>query len=222
MPKIMKTWFNVWLYVISIMGGGVFFILIYNFNEMTFQQKSLGFLVFVLLLHILEENEFPGGFFYMYNSVFAKGTDESLFDRYPMNHLSDMITNFCGMIISTMFFFFSPNNICVIIWLIVCIIEVPGHLVTGYKIMKKLSGKGKKTIYSPGFTTTVFGFLPLGVYMFIGLINANITLKEIVLGLVLGAIVNFSAVQLPEKILKNKDTIYVHDEGYGYFDKFLK
>lgn len=51
--------------------------------------------IIVLILHVLEEWVFPGGLHYSYN--IAHGSN--LLSRYPMNRLTDMITNFGAVVL---------------------------------------------------------------------------------------------------------------------------
>ena len=221
--KLYEKWMKIWLYIISILAGGALFLLIYNGSEMSFQQIALGLTVIVLYLHIMEEGIIPGGFHIMYNTLFATKEDgNSLLDRYPMNRLMEMISNFLGMILSTVFFLFFPSNSTVIVWLIVSCVEVFAHTVTGLKMKKILADKGKKTIYCPGYFTSIFGFLPLAIYMVVGLINVKPTLIQIMIGLLLGVASMLININLPEKYLRDKNTRFVFDEGFGYFEKYIK
>lgn len=221
--KLYEKWMKIWLYIISILAGGALFLLIFNGSEMTFQQIALGLTVIVLYLHIMEEGVIPGGFYFMYNTLFATEEDgNSLLDRYPMNRFMEMLSNFLGMILSTVFFLFFPNNSTVIVWFLVSCVEVFAHTVTGLKMKKKLANKGKKTIYCPGYFTTIFGFLPLAIYILVGLINAKPTLIQIVIGILLGIASMLININLPEKYLRDKNTRFVFDKEFGYFKKYIE
>ncbi|MFV0519230.1 MAG: HXXEE domain-containing protein, partial [Lachnospirales bacterium] len=50
--------------------------------------------VIVLVLHVIEEWVLPGGLHYSYN--ISHGSN--VLGRYPMNRLTDMITNFGGVL----------------------------------------------------------------------------------------------------------------------------
>lgn len=218
MIKLTKVWLRMWLYVICIIGGGLLFLIAYNFHELSFAQISVGMFVVVLVIHVLEEWKLPGGFYYMYNLLFSPEKD--LLDRYPMSQLTDMITNLSGVITGTLMFFLWANNISVILFLTISIVELIVHMIVGFMVKRKFSDKGKKTIYNPGWGTVLIGFVPLAVYMIIGLINAQPTLTEILLGILLGFIVMLVEVLAPNKLLTNRNTPFIYDWGKGYFEKF--
>lgn len=92
--KLTKLWLSVWLYVITLIAGIVLGCLISNWSVWSLQTKLFAFATMLLPLHVLEEWYFPGGFHTMYNLM--QKSDK--LDRYPMNQLSDMWTNFIGVI----------------------------------------------------------------------------------------------------------------------------
>lgn len=217
--KIMKIWLRMWLYVISAIGGGALFIIIYDWKNLSFPQISIAGFVVVLMVHVLEEWKFPGGFYYMYNSLFSH--DETLLDHYPMSQVTDMITNLSGMITGMLFFFFCPANFSVILFLTICIAELVVHFVTGMKMKKYYAGCGKKSVYNPGWGTVLLGFLPLSIYMIWGLQNSDVTGRDIVIGIVLGIIVMLVEVMSPQVFLTDKNSPYAFTWGKGYFEKFV-
>ncbi|VDG22718.1 HXXEE domain-containing protein [Lactiplantibacillus mudanjiangensis] len=194
MSKLMTIWFKIWLCVISFLA--------------------------ILVIHIIEEGTLPGGFFYMYNTVF--NPDNALYDRYPINRFSEMIENFFGVIACTICFWFFSNTLTVILWFVVCLVEIPGHLVTGIKIKHILESKGKtkRTIYNPGLVSDMLGFLPVAIVMFYNLIRTEISWYQWIEGVILGIVMMLICIQIPDKIFMNKNTRNVYTEGYGYFDKF--
>lgn len=93
----MWLWFveKGWLYCMLIMGVVLTVQLIIHWKDWTFLRKMGAFTVIVLVFHVMEEWVMPGGFHYYYNI----SSDAILRDRYPMNELTDMITNFGGALI---------------------------------------------------------------------------------------------------------------------------
>ncbi len=216
--KAMKTWLRMWLYVICAIGGGALFIAIYDWKNLSSSQISIAGFVVVLMFHVLEEWKFPGGFYYMYNSLFSH--DETLLDHYPMSQMTDMITNTSGMITGMLFFFLCPKNFSVVIFLTVCVAELIVHFITGMKMKKYYASRGKKTVYNPGWGTVILGFLPLSIYMIWGLQNSNATGRDIMIGIGLGIVVMLVEVMSPHVFLINKNSPYAFTWGKGYFEKF--
>lgn len=219
MSKFLKGWLKIWIHVISFFVGGIVFYMFINWGSIPWQQKTLGFFLLVFLLHIIEEGDLPGGFYYMYNTVF--NPDNQLFDRYPINRKSEMIENFLGITVTMIYFWFFPNNKTVIACLMICIVEVPGHLMTGKKMKEHLKGKGKRTWYNPGLATTLLGFLPTAIYMVVMIAMNGASLLDFVFGILLGIVSMQLCIKLPDKVFMDKNSPYVYTEGYGYFDKFL-
>ncbi len=219
MKKILKAWLNIWLYIITLVSGIIIGVTIIKWNDWSLQTKIFAFATALLPLHVLEEWRFPGGFHYMYN-IMAKS---EIPDRYPMNQLSDMITNLIGIIFGVVVLFVGVNPIFLIMQLFLCLAEIFGHTKGGIFSYKRFKEKGKKTIYNPGLFTTIFGYLPIMVAIIISFVIDKTPiwwhwLVGIGCGIVLGAI----SLKLPEKLTKNENTSYGYDWGNGYFEKFNK
>ncbi|ETY72597.1 hypothetical protein LFAB_16695 [Lactiplantibacillus fabifermentans T30PCM01] len=220
MSKLVNNWFKIWLSVIAFLAGETFFAVVSAGSWMTWQQRIIGIFLTVLVVHIIEEGTLPGGFFYMYNTVFDP--QNKLYDRYPINRFSEMIENFFGVLVATACFWFWPNTVTVIMWFAVCLVEIPGHLVTGIKMRRLLraQGKVKRTIYNPGLVSDLLGFLPLAIVMLVNLVRTGTTWQQWLGGLALGVVSMLVCIQIPDKLLMNKKSRYVYTNGYGYFDKF--
>lgn len=78
-----------------------------------------------------------------------------------MNRLTDMITNFGGVILGCIVLkfwgFCKPAGIAVMLF---SAFEVVIHIVIGITSMKTFGDYGMNTLYSPGLITSLFGFLP--------------------------------------------------------------
>lgn len=220
MSKPMQIWFKIWLCIISFLAGGTFFTAVTAGNWMSWQQRIIGIFLAILVVHIIEEGTLPGGFFYMYNTLF--NPENTLYDRYPINRFSEMIENFLGVVACTICFWFFPNTLTVILWFAVCLVEIPGHLVTGLKTKHALEAKGKikKTIYNPGLVSDMLGFLPMAIVMLCNLVRSGTTWIQWIGGIILGVVMMLLCIQIPDKVFMNKNTRNVYTEGYGYFDKF--
>lgn len=220
MNKLLKSCLRLWQYAVAFYAGGLVFYLIGNMQSMTWQQIFSGFFTLILVLHVFEEGTLPGGFFYMYNT--ATDPDNKLYDRYPINEKSETIENFLCIAVSSICFWVFPNNLTSALLLVLCTLEVPGHIISGVVSKKHLATKGKKTIYNPGLATTILGFLPLAVYGIMKMTENGILISQILGGIGLGIAMLLGCVLLPDRIFMSKESPYVFTHGYGYFNKFLK
>lgn len=217
--KITKWWLSVWLYVITMISGGVLGCLISNWLVWSFQTKLFAFATVLLPLHVLEEWHFPGGFHTMYNLM--QKSDK--IDRYPMNQLSDMWTNFIGVIFGCVVLVIGVNPVFLFMQLFLCFAEIFGHTVGGVFVYKMFKNKGKKTIYTPGSFTVWFGYIPIGVGIVISFFTQQaIKLWQIPIALVGSIMLGGFALSGMEKLCKNEDTPYAFTWGNGYFEKYIK
>ena len=67
--------------MITAIGSGLTVTMIYNWSDWQWSTMLAVFFIIVLVVHVLEEWKFPGGFFYMYNIQH----DSNIPDRYPMD-----------------------------------------------------------------------------------------------------------------------------------------
>lgn len=144
-------------------------------------------------------------------------------DRYPMNQLSDMFTNMIGIVFGIVVLCVGVNSVFMVMQLFLCVAEIFGHTKGGIFSYKKFKENGKKTIYNPGFFTTVFGYLPVAAAIIFSFVTDAFPfwwqwLVGVGCGIVLGAI----SLKLPEKILQNENTPYGYDWGNGYFQRFTQ
>lgn len=217
MQKILKSWLKIWLYVITLISGGILGALIAKWDSWSMQTKIFAFATALLPLHVLEEWRFPGGFHYMYNLMAKSDATES----YPMNQLSDMFTNFIGIVFGIVILCVGVHPIFLVMQLFLCVAEVFGHTKGGVFSYKKFKEQGKKTIYNPGFATTLFGYLPILVAIIVSFIISDTPLWwHWLVGVVCGVVLGGISLKLPEKITQNKCSPYAYDWGRGYFEKF--
>ena len=213
--KLTHMWLSCWLYVITLVSGIVLGCIAANWETWDLATKIFAFATALLPIHVLEEWRFPGGFHVMYNRMVNSETPV----RYPMNQLSDMWTNFIGVIFGCVVLIIGVRPIFLVMQLFLCFVEVLGHLVNGAGFMKKNYGR----IYNPGLFTTVFGYIPVAIgilYVFFT-IQAP-TVWEILLGLVCGVILGVFSLKGMEEICKSKDSPYGYTWGDGYFENLTK
>ncbi len=151
----------------------------------------------------------------MYNLM----VDSELPDRYPMNQLSDMWTNFIGVVFGCIVLAIGVRPMFLIMQLFLCLMEVLGHIVKGGRFMWKNYGK----VYNPGLATTILGYIPIasGILTFFFNVQAPSVL-DIIGGLVCGLVLGGFALKGAEELCKSKDTLYAYDWGDGYFERFKK
>lgn len=124
----------------------------------------------MLVLHVPEEWVIPGGLHYSYN--IAHGSDA--LSRYPMNRLTDMITNFgavvLGCVVLRFWGFRKPVAIGVMLF---SAFEVVIHVAIGITAMRLFGPYGMNVLYSPGLITSLFGFLPINVGLAVELFKSK-------------------------------------------------
>ncbi len=233
LETMIQAWLSVWLYVMT--GMGIYLGILVIKNRKTWSQVDIlcTCAVIVLVLHVIEEWVFPGGLHYSYN--IAHGS--TLLSRYPMNRLTDMITNFGGVVLGCIilkfFRFRKPAAIAVMIF---SFVEVGIHIMIGITDMGIFGQYGMNTLYSPGLVTSLFGFLPVGI----GLIKELIlikenrpSLKQWIMGIAGMFVFMFLLINLPEDVLGTENSPYEFtnrgfyeeygelfeaENGYDYYD----
>ncbi len=219
MTKFFKAWLNIWLYVITLISGVIIVFTVIKWHDWSLQTKIFAFATALLPLHVLEEWHFPGGFHYMYNIMAGSKTP----DRYPMNQLSDMFTNLIGIIFGIVVLFVGVNSVFLVMQLFLCIAEIFGHTKGGIFSYKKFKEKGKKTIYNPGFVTTLFGYLPIAIAIIVCFAMYSFPIWwQWIIGIGCGIVLGALSLNVPEKITQNENTPYGYDWGNGYFEKYIK
>ncbi len=204
-----------WLYVIGIIGIVLVIILIKNWKKYDWFSRLGGIAVIVLALHVYEEWVLPGGFHYIYNL----NSDSP--SNYPMNQLTDMITNFGGILLGTVFFRLKKlgKGAGIAIGLF-SLFEAVIHIVLAGKSLNAFSAIGQTAFYAPGLNTALFGFLPVFVGYLIVFIHNKPRLKQVFGGLGALVLLSFLFVNLPEMIFKSKNSKFIF-QNHGYYDAFL-
>lgn len=214
METIINAWLSVWLYIMA----GIAVILgvqIYK-NRKTWSKLNLlcTLAIIVLVLHVLEEWVLPGGLHYSYNIDHGS----NVLSRYPMNRLTDMITNFGGVLLGCIVLKFwgfrKPAGIAVMLF---SAFEVVIHIVIGITSMKTFGAYGMNTLYSPGLVTSLFGFLPISVGLALHLFKKEnrASIKQWVIAVVAMFGFCFLLINLPEMALGDENSPYAFtDRGY--------
>lgn len=219
MEAIMQGWLSIWLYVMTAIGI-VLGVLVWKRRKEWSPLNTLCTLaIIVLILHVIEEWVLPGGLYYSYN--IAHGS--TLLSRYPMNRLTDMITNFgavvVGCIVLRCWGFRKPAGVAVMLF---SAFEVIMHISIGIQDMQIFGAYGMNTLYSPGLITSLFGFLPVCVGLAIHLFKKKENRPKLVqwiMAIAATAVLGFLLINLPEAALGKKDSPYEFTNR-GYYERF--
>lgn len=181
--------------------------------------RKLGaFTIIVLTFHVWEEWVIPGGFHYFYNISSAP----VLRDRYPMNELTDMITNFGGAVVWFVLVeadkYGRKMSLAVMVF---SFAEVAIHLLGAGQSMQRFYDAGVYTgFYGPGLVTALACWLPLGIAYVVYFLHTGIHWKDVVGGLVVLVILSELLITIPEGQLKSEDTPYVF-ENAGWYEQYI-
>lgn len=221
MEAITQGWLSIWLYVMAataIMLG----VLIWN-NRNTWSKLNIlcVLAIIVLVLHVLEEWVLPGGLHYSYN--ISHGS--TILSCYPMNRLTDMITNFGGVVLGCFVLKFrgfkKPAGIAIMLF---SLFEVFIHISIGIQDMQVFSEYGMNTLYSPGLVTSLFGFLPVAIGIAVELFRKKgdrPKLIQWVIAVVAIFGLCFLLINLPENLLGSEDSPYVFTDR-GYYERYAE
>lgn len=204
-----------WLYLIGIIGIVLCVVLVKNWKKYDWFARLGVIAIMVLVLHVYEEWVLPGGFHYIYN------LNSSSPGNYPMNQLTDMITNLGGVLLGVIVLRFwkfgKGSGIAIGLF---SLFEAVIHIVLANKSLKAFSSIGQTAFYAPGLNTALFGFLPVFVAYLIVFVNNRPNLKQIFGGVGSLVLLSFSFVNLPEMIFKDEHSKFVF-LNHGYYDGFL-
>lgn len=218
METLINAWLSIWLYVLTGIGIVLGF-LVYR-NRKTWSKLDIygALVIIVLVLHVLEEWVLPGGLHYTYN-IANGGT---VLSTFPMNRLTDMITNFgaviLGCIVLKFWGFKKPAGITLLLF---CCMEVFMHIAIGIQDLNIFREYGMNTVYSPGIITSLFGFLPVGILLAIELFKAKPrpTILHWIIGIVATVALAFLLINLPEMLLGTEDSPYKFTNR-GYYEQY--
>ncbi len=219
MEMILQGWLSVWLYVMVAIGAVLGACIWKNRKKWDRCNIFCALTILVLILHVLEEWVLPGGLHYSYN--IAHGS--SLLSRYPMNRLTDMITNFgavvLGCIVLKVWGFRKPAALAVMLF---CAFEVGVHVTIGIQDMRIFGAYGMNTLYSPGLITSLFGFLPVGIGLACALFREKAErpkLRQWLMAIAATALLSFLLIDLPETLLGKENSPYEFTNR-GYYEQF--
>lgn len=216
--KLAKGWLSIWLYLILFISGIIMGTLVSHWNAWDTGTKLFALASALLPVHVMEEWHFPGGFHTMYNMM--KGSDHT--DRYPMNQLSDMWTNFIGVVFSCAVLLIGVNPFFLIMQLFLCCAEIVGHFSGGIFLYWKFKNNGKKTLYNPGLFTTILGYLPIAVGIVICLFTSQKpALWQIPAALICAVLLGGFSLKVVEQLCKNPESPYAFTWGDGYLKKYM-
>ncbi len=219
METVINAWLSVWLYVMAAIGIVLGVQIYKNRNAWDKINILCTFAIIVLVLHVIEEWVLPGGLHYSYNIDHGS----SFLSRYPMNRLTDMITNFGGVVLGCIVLkiwgFRKPAGVAVMLF---SAFEVIIHIVIGITSMKTFGDYGMNTLYSPGLLTSLFGFLPVVIGLarelfFSG--KKSPTVKQWIMAVIVMFGFCFLLINLPEMLLGNENSLYEFTDR-GYYEKF--
>lgn len=219
METIIQGWLSIWLYVMTAIGITLGVLLWKNRKEWQTLNILCTLAIIVLILHVIEEWVLPGGLHYSYNIAH----NSPLLSRYPMNRLTDMITNFgaviVGCIVLKVWGFRKSAALAVMMF---SAFEVGMHIAIGIQDMQIFAEYGMNTLYSPGLFTSLFGFLPICVLLAIYLLKKKENRPSILQWImaIAGTIVLcFLLINMPENIWGKKDSPYEFTNR-GYYEQF--
>ncbi len=218
MENLVNAWLSVWLYVMA--GIGIFLTVKVIKNRKTWDTVNIlcTVAVIVLVLHVIEEWVLPGGLHYSYN--FSHGSSDLA--RYPMNRLTDMITNFGGVLLGCIVLkvwrFRKPAGIAVMLF---SAFEAVIHIVIGINSLNTFWEYGMRTLYSPGLITSLFGFLPVTVGLAIHLFKKEnrASFKQWITAVAVMFGFCFLLINLPEMLLSDENSVYGFTDR-GYYERF--
>lgn len=217
--RITKVWLSAWLYVITGIAGIILGVTISHWRVWTMQTRIYALSAILLPLHVLEEWRFPGGFHTMYNLM--KGTDPERADRYPMNQLSDMWTNFIGVVFSCIVLLTGVRPLFLLMELFICAAEIFGHTSGGIFLYHRYHDRGKRTIYSPGTATMLFGYVPVAVLIIVSFfLEQSPQWWEFLLAIPCSAGLGWLSLPFAEKMCRNEESPYRFTWGDGYLARF--
>lgn len=220
MEDALQAWLSIWLYAMAAIGIALACLTCKHRKDWSKENMLCTLAIIVLVLHVLEEWVIPGGLHYSYN--IAHGSSE--LSRYPMNRLTDMITNFgaviLGCIVLRFWGFRKPAAIGVMLF---SAFEVAIHVVIGISDMQLFGAYGMNTLYSPGLITSLFGFLPISIGLAIELFKNGKdrpTLRQWAEGVGVMLLFCFLLIDLPESLLGDAESPYEFTNRGGFYEQY--
>jgi len=194
MKFLRSHWYDLGLGFAAVIGAAL----------LTFHPRGLSLVLWIslasLLLHQFEEYRFPGTFPGMTNRVMFASTEP---DRYPLNSNTALIVNLSvGWLVYLLAAIFGT----VAVWLGIAAILVSVGNFIAHTFLFNIRGK---TLYNSGMLTAIALFLPISGYFFYFVVmNQIATSVDWVVGLLLGAALNYFGVLKVIDLLKDRNTAY--------------
>lgn len=218
LQEIINIWLSVWLYVMAAIAIVLGILVFRNRKKWSTLNILCTLAVIVLVLHVIEEWVLPGGLHYSYNIDHGS----NILSGYPMNRLTDMITNFGGVVLGCVVLKFwgfkKPAGIAVMLF---SLFEVVIHIVIGIGSLKTFGEYGMNTLYSPGLVTSLFGFLPVTIALAAHMFKPGNrpTVRQWIIAVVAMFGFCFLLINLPEMTLSDENTPYSFTDR-GYYEKY--
>ena len=203
-----------WIYCMTVMSIILTVQLIVHWKDWDTVRKLGAFTVIVLTFHVWEEWVMPGGFHYFYNISSAA----ELRDLYPMNELTDMITNFGGAVLWFVLVesgkYGRKMSFAIMLF---SFAEVVIHVLGASSSQAILLEHGIYSgFYGPGLATALVCWLPLGIAYTVYFVKSHIKWKDAVGGVVILVALSVLLITLPESLLKSENTPYAFNNAGWY------
>ncbi|CAB3771539.1 hypothetical protein GQ57_31100 [Burkholderia sp. MSh2] len=218
MTGLVHSWLSVWLWVATATGIAFTAFIIRKWNTWGWGDRLAALTAVWIVPHVWEEWVIPGGFHYIYNTISGSAAP----DRYPMNELTDMITNFGVLILGVAAVMRWGGRASVAIAaMLFCAVEVVAHTLSISSSLNAFGSRGQTAWYDPGLVTALLGYLPL----FIGFVVYFVRNKPRPNGRHWLAGVAMLGVLLvtiwgPEALLKDPQSPYPFP-NHGYYGQFV-
>ena len=216
-----------WLFISAGIAGGAAFYVVSKWKTLPMPRRICGVFVVILVFHMAEEYIYPGGFQYIFNTMYNSANPAA----YPLNELSCMVTNFVAVLFFAFVLWKWGERVWVTLTIAIFgIAQLAVHSVLGFASFGLFAQAGQALPYSPGLFNSAFLLLPLSVYCFVHLAkskslsmkHARASLKEIGIAIVTVIVIVAGLIMLPMQALGNDpDTVFTFDSN-GYYDRFLE
>ena len=200
MELLRKHWYDL---------GGLLSILVLSFiflfsNQLSDYQILMWLSLATLFWHQLEEYRIVGTFPGMMNTVMFKS---EIPDRYPLNTNTAFFINvFVGWGIYFLAALFAEKAM----WLGIAAIMISLGNTIAHTFIFNIKGK---TFYNAGLATCWLFFVPC-IYYFISIVLKNnlVSLNDLLIGIPLGAVLNYVGILKLIDWMSDKDTTYIFEQ----------
>ena len=199
MDMLRKHWYQIGFGLAIVCSAA----LVIRHSQLSDFRVLLGISLITLFLHQFEEYQFPGGFPRMINKAMFSSNKP---DRYPLNSNTALLINTSiGWLLYVAAFIVAEHAV----WLAIASVLVSVGNVIAHVFLFNIKGK---TFYNPGMFTALFLFLPLSIYFFVFIAQHDLSnLTSLIIGFVLGAIINYFGVLRLITLLGDKNTKFIFD-----------